>query len=330
MQKPDPGTDYTVAATSLLEGLERLIADAIGPEAGVQSLSAEDDEEAAEVAADVEAAGRLEVLTARRDTEEEDEEAGEFLVNNQPKALLQLACELLRVAGGRTEDVKQCMLTLLHELRDLREYANGSPLERETLYISKQEEESEEERYEQSKQHLDKAAALLGLPRGYFYQHIEESRESRSLTNKVGRREIVACQNFAHTDDSQWVGTSDVPRFVGESAEFYYMRLPPKERGTAWYERKQQELLASYGGRGGGPTEALSERRFRAAASVLVGAFVPSDAKDRYQLIADLLKLCGVKRSGKEVRDIIVERTRRSDGPILGSDPCVAALKSHI
>ena len=290
MNKSDPNTDYTDAATFVLEGVQ-----------------------------------------ATENTEGMDAVNGEYLIPSKNKALLQLAREYLIIADGQIEKVREWMQVLLLELRDLREIAQRGNSrrgnsERDRLLRRNKEQDSDEKKYEEAKQYLDKGALLLGLPSGYFYRHVENYRLSRSVVDAKGRRKIVLCQNCAEHDDSQWLHPSGVPRFVGESPEYYFMRLPPKERGIPWYERKQQELITLYSVKGGGPAKELPERRFRAAACILIGTFIPKDAKNPYQLIADLLELCGIERSGKDVRQVIAERERRTENPIFGSNPCFAAL----
>ena len=332
MNKIDPNTHYTVAATFVLEVLSPLIAEIAGTEEGVQATEAtaaangDESAERAEGAEDAQAAHCAEIAEGTEDTEGADATNGEYLIPDKYKALHQLVCELLRITDGRIEKVIECMQVLVLQLRDLREIAERGSSERDRLLRSKHEQDSDEERYKEAKQHLDKGAQLLGLPLGYFYCRFEESRESRAVVDAEGRRKIVLCQNCAERDDNQWVHTSGVPPFVGESPEYYFMRLPPKERGIAWYERKQQELISLYGVSGGGPAKELPERRFRAAACILIGTFIPKDAINPYQLIADLLELCGIERSGKDVRQVIAERERRTENPIFGSNPCFEAL----
>lgn len=337
MSKSDPNTDYTVAATFVLEGLSSLIAELAGTEEGGQPTEAtaaangHDSAKRAEGLEDAQVAPCAKIAEGAEDIEGADAAKGEYFIPEKENALLQLTREWLKIASCRTEKVSECMQVLLLELRDLREIAQRGNSrrgnsERDRLLRRKKEQDSDKIKYEEAKQYLDKGALLLGLPSGYFYRHVEKYRLSRSVVDAQGRRKTVLCQNCAEHDDSQWLHRSGVPRFVGESPEYYFRRLPPKDRDTPWYERKQQELITRYSVRGGGPVNEHSERRFRAAACILIGTFVPKDAINPYQLIADLLKLCGIERIGKDVRQVIVERERWAGEPILGSNPCVAAL----
>lgn len=332
MSKSDPNTDYTVAATFVLEGLSSLIAELAGTEEDVQPTEAtaaangHDSAKRAEGPEDAQAAPCAKIAEGAENIEGADAAKGEYFIPEKETALLQLTREWLKIAGGRTEKVSECMQVLLLELRDLREIAQRGSSERDRLLSKKKEQDSDEKKYEEAKQHLDNAAELLGLPSGYFYMHVEEDCSSRSVVDAEGRRLEVKCQNCAEHDDSQWLHRSGVPRFVGESPEYYFRRLPPEERGIPWYERKEQELITRYSVRGGGPVNEHSERRFRAAACNLIGTFIPKDAINPYQLIADLLELCGIKRSGKDVRQVIAERERWTKNPIFGSNSCFAAL----
>ncbi|NEX19912.1 hypothetical protein G3480_06210 [Thiorhodococcus mannitoliphagus] len=252
----------------------------------------------------------------------------DYSISHENTDLLRLTQKYLEVSSCNIGSSKECVVSLLFALMAVQRLAKYDEKKKMSLIDKKAEFRSRKARYDKAKKCLDDAAGLLGLPEGYFYKHVQEKHPSFGLFDNDGNLQEVFCTNYIEaeeTDHYKWI--CSVPRFLGESHEFYNRRLPPDERDISPRDRPELDLLEYYGESGGGKIDQAHERRLQAASSILIGTFVPKDIPQPYQLIANLLKLCGIERSGKDVRSTIDDRDRRSEVMILGSARCLSELR---
>lgn len=230
------------------------------------------------------------------------------IVNSPP--FKEWSCAVVGKYG--VDKARDCGTELIHVLKEIKDIKEG--VDGKNVFSLYEEIRGwDKKNFKKARKKLDEAAQLMGLPEGYFYKKVskelEPPKELKDEFWKKNRRLMVNCKE------------EGVPKFIGESPQFYQRRLPLEDRlytATEKYVLDFYDYYAKRGGRGdsGGNIAILEDNLFNAAAAKRVADYVPTDIEyvpgDKHswkKILVGLLKLCGIKKNHDDIKSNIKSKT---------------------